>query len=171
MTTTEVSSLSKLVQIAGKTVILRLYNPEIDDKRLIATLFTKMNNEEGLKELHDGDKKYFINSNKNFRLVAESDNELIATITLMNEEQFKINSRLTMFSVVTKEEYRGSGLSSKLFDFACFWAKEMGESEVIVNTDKWNVRSQKFYEKMGCSLIQETEEQFIYEKNLQNLSA
>lgn len=162
----ELSVLTKEAQINGKLVVLRLYNSKIDDKKLIKTLFTKMDNEKGLKELREGDKEYFTNSELNFRLVAECDNELIASLTLMNEEKFKINSKMTVYSVVTKKEYQGSGVSALLFNFACSWAKKLGESEVIVNTDNWNIRAQKFYEKMGCKEIEKTEDQIIYLKIL-----
>lgn len=162
----ELSSLTKEGQIRGKKVILRLYNSEIDNKKLVKTLFTKMDSEEGLKELHEGDKEYFINSELNYRLVAECDNELVATLTLMNEEKFKINKKMTIYSVVTKGEYQGSGVSALLFYFACSWAKRLGESEVIVNTDNWNIRAQKFYKKMGCKELEKREGQIIYQKIL-----
>lgn len=159
-------STLKTVQLNGKDITLRLYDHKKDDKKLVASLFTKMNTEEGLKELHEGDQKYLINSKLNFRLVAEYNDELLATITLMNVDEFKINSKMTMYSVVTREDYQGTGVSQLLFDYACLWAKNLGESEVIVNTDKWNIRAQKFYLKMGCKNIQETKDQIIYLKNV-----
>ena len=114
----EIITFTKPFMIQGQEGIFRLYNAEKDNIKLVTTLFTKMNNRKGLEELHTGDTSTFIGSKENFRLVAELHDILIATITLMKKSDFKEKKIVNMYSVVTIEKYRGTGISGKFFDFA-----------------------------------------------------
>ena len=146
--------------------IFRLYDSKKDDLKLVTTLFTKMNSKEGLEDLRLGDKTTFIGSNENFRLVAECNNQLVATITLMKKREFVQKRIVNMYSVVTKEEFRKTGVSGEFFEFACKWASNIGGSSIQLSTKKDNIRAQKFFEKMGCKKIKVENDEFIYSKKL-----
>ena len=105
--------------ILNEQVLFRQYNPQIDKDLIVKHLYTNLNNEKGLKTLSDQDSEYFIGSEDNFRLVVEIDNELIASLVLMRE---KIDSNIfNLYSVVTAESYRGTGLTKGLLDFTILW--------------------------------------------------
>ena len=60
-----------------------------------------------------------------------------------------VENKYTLFSVVTAEKYRGTGLSQLLVDFTCRWAKNHSGRLLLVETSESNQRARKFYEKMG----------------------
>ena len=156
----------KIIQFLDKEVTFRLYGLEKDDQKLVQSLFTKMNNKQGLEELHENYIKYYLDSENNFRLVADYENELISTITLMKEEEFKNTKIVHMYAVVTKKEFQGTGISGHFFEFACGWAKKIGGTRIKLSTKKDNIRAQKFYEKMGCLNDGEEEDEIVYIKEL-----
>ena len=162
----DLKSFSKTIQFAEKELTFRLYVLEQDDLKLVQNLFTKMDNKKGLEELRADDIKCFLNSEDNFRLVAEYENELIATITLIKENEFATSHIVHLYAVVTKKEYQGTGISGQFFDFACDWAKNIGGSKIKLSTKKDNIRAQKFFEKMACLNDGEEADEIIYVKEL-----
>ena len=155
---------SRSIQFNNKPIIFRAYGLENDNIKLVRNLFTKMNSEKGLEELHKGDKSF--ESPKNYRLVAECEDEFLATITLKQDAEFTKNSIVNMYAVVTREDYQGSGISSIFFDFACSWAKEMRGTKIKLSVKKNNPRAIRFYEKMNCLQVGALENEFVYEKEL-----
>jgi ribosomal protein S18 acetylase RimI-like enzyme len=150
----------------GKNFTFRNYNLSKDNVSLVANLFTKMNNEQGLKELFEGDISTFLNSENNFRLVAECESEIVATITLMKDKDFNENKIVNMYAVVTKDELRGSGLSGKFLDFAVIWVQKIGGSKIVLGALKENIRAQKFYEKKSFKKINELDREIVYQFDL-----
>ena len=164
MTKKELKLNSKNIQFNNKQVLFRAYGLENDNKKLVRNLFTKMNSEKGLEELHKGDELF--KSPKNYRLVADCEDEFLATITLKQDLDFAKNSIVNMFAVVTREDYQGTGLSGLFFDFACSWVKDMGGTKIKLSVKKNNPRAIKFYEKMNCTQVGEKDDEFVLKKEL-----
>ena len=162
----EIITFTKPFQLHGQEGIFRLYDSEEDNVKLVSTLFTKMNNKEGLEELLIVDTTTFIGSKENFRLVAELKDQLIATMTLMKNPDFKENKIVDMYSVVTKEKFQGTGISGKFFKFACDWVRNLGGKGIELSTLKNNFQAQKFYEKMGCQRFKELDDEIFYRKTI-----
>lgn len=51
------------------------------------------------------------------------------------------------------KEYQGKGIGKKLFDLAYKGIKERGYDEFFISCNKYNVKAQGFYEKMGGEII------------------
>lgn len=137
------------VSFQGNDVLFREYNFENDPPKLVKYLFNQMNSKAGISELRVGDSWFHDNHVTRVRLVAEINGELYATATLEGSLGPLINDKYTLFSVVTAEKYRGTGLSQLLINFACQWAKNHSGRLMLVETWESNERARKFYEKIG----------------------
>ena len=89
-------------------VICRLYDLESDPEKIIKTLYTKLQENNGLQVLKKEDHEYLYNSDKNFRLVTELNNELIASTLIKCDIDFEKDLSVELFSVVTLEKYQGT---------------------------------------------------------------
>ena len=56
------------------------------------------------------------------------------------------------------KEYQGMGIGRELFDLAYRKIKENGYDEFFISCNKYNVKAQGFYEKMGGELINTDED-------------
>ena len=137
------------MEINGKTVILREYDRNLDPPKLVKYLFDKMNSEEGIKELIEGDKHFDTPNEIQVRLVAEIEGELVATTEVKKSNHVHTPHLFTLYSVVTAPNYQGTGLSKLLFEFVCAWIKEHHGKLLLVDTWENNIPARKFYEKMG----------------------
>ena len=160
------SIVSKIYFLANKIVTCRLYDLESDPKRIIMTLYPALQKNDGIDELKKQDREYFLNSDKNFRLVAELDDELISSVVLMFNDP-EDASTVEIFSVITTEKYQGSGLSSIMFSYTFDVIRKLRGKKVKLWTDFDNFRAQKFYEKMGFKEIFKTDKVVHYELYLE----
>ncbi len=139
---------SKLITLQNEQFILRKYDLNNDPPLMVQFLFDKMNSEKGIKELREGDQILLVKSpNKSIRLVAEIHGELIVTLTLSAE--FWILEGLHIYSMVTAEQYRGTGISTRLFQYGCNYARDQNKRLLTVDTKGTNFAAQKFFKKMG----------------------
>ncbi len=81
--------------------------------------------------------------------MAEYKHELVASLNLQGCLGPKPNDQFTLTSVVTADQYRGTGISTILFEFAKEWIKPYDARILLVETWETNVAARKFYEKMG----------------------
>ena len=128
---------------------LREYDIASDRESYMNNLFPHLNSEQGIKELDKWDEWLEDKDQTRVRLVAELNNEIIATCTLVGCMGVKPNDNFTLFSVETSKFYRGSGISQKLFDFCSTWARSKGARILLVETWVNNTTARKFYEKVG----------------------
>lgn len=143
-------------------VVCRLYDLETDPEKIILTLYTALQSSAGIAELREQDREYFLNSKKNFRLVAEIDNILASSVVLMNDEDFEQTFTCELYSVVTNEKYMGSGISTIMINYAFEVIRFLGGKNVRVWTDFDNFRAQKFYSKMGFKEVNRTDKAVYY---------
>ncbi len=141
--------MKKIIRFNDTDLLLREYNFENDPPKMVKYLFDKMNSKAGISELRAGDAWFHDSHVIRVRLVAEINGELYATATLEGSLGPLINDKYTLFSVVTAEKYRRTGLSQLLMDFACQWAKNHSGRLMLVETWESNERARKFYEKLG----------------------
>lgn len=50
--------------------------------------------------------------------------------------------------------YRGQGVGRRLFDTSIYWARSRGCTEMQIETQQINVNACRFYQRLGCTLIQ-----------------
>ena len=140
--------MQQIINFQNTQVIFREYNFDLDPPKLVIHLFDKMNSEEGILKLREGDAWFQDPQITRVRLVAEIDGVLNATCTLEGCLGPTINDKFNLYAVVTAPAYRGSGLSHLMFNFACQWAKSHGGRMLLVET--WDNNAAKaFYEKIG----------------------
>ena len=141
--------MQQIIDFQNKQVILREYNFDLDPYKLVIHLFDKMNSENGIKELKEGDVWYHDSQITRVRLVAEIDGELYASLNLQGCLGQTPNDNFRLTSVVTSSNFRGTGLSRLMFNFACQWAKSHGGRMLLVETWDTNYVAKAFYEKIG----------------------
>jgi GNAT superfamily N-acetyltransferase len=141
--------MQQIIDFQNTQVTLREYNFDLDPPKLVKYLFDKMNSEDGIAQLREGDKSFQNSRMTRVRLVAEIVGELCATSTLEGCLGPTPNDKFTLYSVVTAPHYRGTGLSRLMFNFACQWAKSRGGRILLVDTWENNLAARAFYEKMG----------------------
>ncbi len=80
--------------------------------------------------------------------IAEYENKVVGTITLLLERKFIHGGGLVghIEDVATNEDFEGKGVGSSLVDYAIKYAKEKGCYKVVLDCSEENV---SFYEKMG----------------------
>lgn len=139
----------KRVPFQSTQVILREYDLEFDPEKLVKFLFDKMNSEQGIKELKEGDKWLHDPERNRKRFVAEIDEELYATITVEQEDGALTGHRFRLYAVVTTKHYQGTGLSQLLFQYVKEWIREQQGKLVLVETWEDNIGARKFYKKIG----------------------
>lgn len=137
------------IEFQDNGVLLREYDFKNDPPKLVKHLFDQMNSEMGISKLREGDSWFHDNFITRVRLVAEINGELYATTTLEGCLGPVKNDKYTLFSVVTAEKYRGTGLSQLLFDFTCRWARNHSGRLLLAETWESNKDARKFYRKMG----------------------
>ncbi len=142
-------SLMKKVPFQSTEVILREYDFDADPEKLVEYLFDKMNSEEGIKALKQGDKWLKDPKRVRKRLVAEIQGKLYATTTIEQGMNHHTQHRFRLHAVVTAPQYQGTGLSQILFEYVREWITKQGGTLILVETWETNLRARKFYEKMG----------------------
>ncbi|MCF2141072.1 MAG: GNAT family N-acetyltransferase [Candidatus Lokiarchaeota archaeon] len=141
--------MKREIQFNGSPLIFREYDFENDPPKLVKYLYDKMNSPDGIAALKKGDLWLKDKSQVRVRLVAEYEQELIASLVLEGCLGPKPNDRFTLFSVVTAPQYRGKGISKLLFEFAKEWIRRYNARILLVETWENNLSARKFYEKMG----------------------
>ena len=72
-------------------------------------------------------------------------------------------NHLTMYAIATRNNCRGKGVGTKLFNQMIQDAKQLGKSKI-----KWKATSQSvgFYEKLGIKYKQKLNDDYVYELNV-----
>ena len=146
----KIPTTMKKVPFQNTNVVLREYDFETDPEKLAVHLFNMMSSlEENIQSIREGDK--WLDDPHHFRkrLVADIEGELSATTTIEQGFNPWIEHRYTLYSVVTAQQYQGSGLSQILFEYVKEWIAERGGTLILVDTWENNIPARKFYEKMG----------------------
>ncbi len=139
----------KEVPFQDSLVILREYDFKTDPEKLVVYLFDKMNSEDGLKALREGDKRFQDSQYFRKRLVAEFKGELIATTTVDQGINIYKEHSFRLYSVVTAPRFQGTGLSQILFEYVKDYIKKHNATLILVETWEDNIPARKFYEKLG----------------------
>ena len=142
-------SFMKKVPFQSTEVTLREYDYKSDPEKLVVYLFDKMDSEEGIKALKQGDEWLQDPNRVRKRLVAEIEGELYATTTVEQGMNHHTQHRFRLYAVVTAPQYQGTGLSQILFEYVKEWIKIHGGTLILVETWETNLRARRFYEKMG----------------------
>ena len=156
----------KIYELHNKEVICRLYNCDSDQKKIINTLYKKLQENNGIEKLKKQDKEYFYNSEKNFRLIAEINSEIVSSVVIMSDEDFERDLSVELYSVVTLDEYQGTGITKILFNYTFEWIKALRAKKVRLWTDIDNLKAQKFYEKVGFIELERDEKAVYYHRNV-----
>lgn len=128
-------------------VILRPYDFVNDPPKLVHHLFTTLNNKKGIARLQREDEFFKEAPEDQIRFVAEIEGEIYSTITLIRKRWEK--DKFGVYSVVTAEKFRGTGLSQLLFCYACRWAKQHEGRFLLLSTWEDNSQARRYYEKVG----------------------
>jgi len=101
-------------------------------------------------------------------VVAEHDNKVIgACWTRIMNDYGHIDDETPSFAISLYEKYRNHGIGTKLMNEMLNLLKEKGYKKTSLAVQKDNYAS-KMYEKLGFSIIKETEEEYIMVYDLQN---
>lgn len=73
-------------------------------------------------------------------------------------------NHLTMYAIASRNNYRGKGVGTKLFNQMIQDAKNLGKSKI-----KWRATSQSvgFYEKLGIKYFHHSNDDYTYELNVE----
>ena len=146
----KIFTIMKKVPFQSTHAILREYDLESDPEKLVVHLFTMLDSpEENIQSVREGDKWFRDPQRFRKRLVAEVDGELFATTTIEQGMNHWVEHRFRLYSVVTAQQYQGTGLSQMLFEYVKEWVKEHDGTMILVETWGNNTRARKFYEKLG----------------------
>ena len=141
--------MKKEIDFSGWPLILREYDFDKDPPKLVKYVYDKMNSPEGIIALKKGDHWFKDEFQIRVRLVAEYKEELIASLQLNGCLGPKPNDQFRLTSVATAPQYRGTGISSILFEFAKEWVKPYNARMLLVETWETNIGARKYYEKLG----------------------
>ncbi len=141
--------MQQIIDFQNTQVIFREYNFDLDPPKIVIYLYDQMNSDEGIIRLREGDTWFHDPLITRVRLVAEINGELYATCNLEGCLGRTPNDKFNLSSVATSPNYRGTGLSRLMFNFACQWAKSHGGRMLLVDTWDNNFPAKAFYEKMG----------------------
>ena len=141
--------MQQIIEFQNRQVIFREYDFDLDPPKIVKYLYDQMNSDEGILKLREGDEWFHDSLITRVRLVAEIDGELYATCNLEGCLGRTPNDKFRLTSVVTSSNFRGTGLSRLMFNFACTWAKKHGGRMLLVETWDNNYVAKAFYEKIG----------------------
>ena len=92
------------------------------------------------------------NSNTGTILIARDNDEVIGMVNLLYTISTALGTRVGILEdMVMSRSARGSGIGSKLIQFALGYAEEHGCKRITLLTDNDNVGAHKFYQKHGFS--------------------
>ena len=126
--------MKKEIDFSGWPLILREYDFDKDPPKLVKYVYDKMNSPEGIIALKKDDRWFKDEFQIRVRLVAEYKEELIASLQLNGCLGPKPNDQFRLTSVATAPQYRGTGISSILFEFAKEWVKPYNARMLLVET-------------------------------------
>ena len=156
----------KIYELHDKEVICRLYNCHSDQENIIKTLYKNLQENNGIEKLKKQDQEYFYNSERNFRLIAEINSEIVSSVVVISDKNFERDLSVELYSVVTLESFQGTGLTKILFNFTFEWIKALGAKKVRLWTDIDNLKAQKFYEKVGFIELERDDKAVYYFRNV-----
>ncbi len=133
-------------KIEDVSEITKIFNEGIEDG--VATLETKLQTESDIMTwLENRDPRYMI-------LVAENTDGEICGYVSLNKFNFKsAYTGVADLSIYIGRNCRGQGIGEILLDELSEEAKKEGFYKLVLNVISKNKRAQKFYEKMGYSLV------------------
>ncbi len=129
----------------------------------------------GWKEAYRGiiDEEYLKNMNREERIkkrkkdykensfiVATYHNIIVGFCRYINNNKFSsniLNIDCELLSIYVKPEFKFKGIGSKMFEFAINDLKKESKQQMILWCLKDNIKSRKFYEKMGGEVIAKKE--------------
>ncbi|MHA1584087.1 MAG: GNAT family N-acetyltransferase [Promethearchaeota archaeon] len=141
--------MKKEINLNGKTILLREYEIETDPVKLTKYLYDKSKTEDQIQDLKTSMKEWYSSHHTRVILVAEFNQEIIASLMLDGCLGPTPNEKFNLYSVVTAEHFRGTGISQLLFSFAKEWVKKFNARILLVETWSNNYRARKYYEKLG----------------------
>jgi GNAT superfamily N-acetyltransferase len=85
-------------------------------------------------------------------LIVRQDDDIIAMVNLLYIVSTALGGRVGILEdMVVSPKIRGSGIGSKLLNYALEFAKDKGCKRLTLLTDKNNVDAQRFYQQHGFS--------------------
>ncbi len=104
-------------------------------------------------EIHYYDLKHLIQSQDATVIVAEENNEIIASgyalIKKAEKDYYQFKEYAYLGFMYVKPEYRGKGINKVITDELIFWSKSRGINEVRLDVYAQNESAVKAYEKAG----------------------
>lgn len=104
-------------------------------------------------EIHYYDLKHLIQSQDATVIVAEENNEIIASgyalIKKAEKDYYQFKEYAYLGFMYVKPEYRGKGINKVITDELIFWSKSRGMNEVRLDVYAQNESAVKAYEKAG----------------------
>ena len=127
----------------GKTITFRSYDLERDPDKIVKTLFSAATS----TKIRRADHFFTEDPNHRKRFVAEIENDLHGTITVVRDHIPSTKYRATLYSVVVSPEYRGTQLASLLLAYCEKRVRELGVRMLFTSTMSDNIPTQKFFLK------------------------
>lgn len=104
--------------------------------------------------------------------ILKFDFRIFKKIFFKNKKSKKVTSDHSkigdLLSICVIEEYRGIGISNALLQYFEKTLQEKNISQYSLTVRKSNIVAQRFYEKSGMAVVDETIEDFIYFKKIVN---
>jgi len=94
-------------------------------------------------------------------ICAEKDKELIGMAVFVFNSNTAIKHIAEIFAVYVIPEFRGKGVSKKLFDFIVKESKKKKIIKIKLNVFENNISAKKFYLKQGFKIVGKCEKEFF----------
>lgn len=90
--------------------------------------------------------KYLITKAKSFFIVAEHNDNIVASMVLLNRQNVE---NLRLYSIVVDKKYRGQGIAKQLLDYAVNKTVQLNKKSISLEVRVDNTNAILFYEKYG----------------------
>jgi len=90
--------------------------------------------------------RYLITKAKSFFVIGEVDNNIVASMVLLNRKNVE---NLRVYTIVVDEKFRGQGIARKLLDYAVVMAIKLNKKSLSLEVRINNTNAIVFYEKYG----------------------